>query len=100
MNYRLKLSTEAEKDFEIYIDYILIDCAMPITAAKHKADILEILFSLTENPQINPIRYSPFLHKFGKNVRRANYKKMAIIYTVNKGVIYIHRIIAASMIIA
>jgi len=98
MNYQLKLSTEAEKDFEIYIDYILIDCDMPMTAAKHKAGILEILLSLTENPQINPIRDTPFLHKFGKNVRRVNYKKMAIIYTIDENVVYVYRIIASSMI--
>jgi hypothetical protein len=36
---------------------------------------------------------------YGPNVRRMNYKKMAIIYTINQDTIFIHRVIASKMII-
>ena len=35
---------------------------------------------------------------YGTNARRINYKKMAIIYTVHDNIVYIHRIIPASLI--
>ena len=98
MIYKLKLSVEAEEDFENYIDYIEIECNMPMTAAKHKAGILEKLLELSENPHINPIRYSESLRQFGISVRRVNFKKMAIIYTIHTDKVFIHRIVASSMI--
>jgi len=35
---------------------------------------------------------------YGVNARRINFKKMAIIYTIHGSTVYVHRVIAASMI--
>ena len=54
---------------------------------------------ITENAQTaHPIRYNAYLSQYGYNVRRANFKKMVIIYTINQNTIYIHRIMPASLI--
>jgi plasmid stabilization system protein ParE len=54
--------------------------------------------SLAKNPESYPIRFNLSLMQYGTDVRRINYKKMAIIYTVNDNTVDIHRIIASSLI--
>ncbi len=98
MPYKIRPSVKAKADFKEYIDYIKIECDMPMTAIKHYDGLLECFASLKKNPLLNPIRNSPSLCQFGMNVGRKNFKKMAIIYTVHDNTVYIHRIISASMI--
>lgn len=98
MGYSIKLSVKSSEDFKAYINYIKIECGMPMTAAKHYDAILECFVTLQTNPFINSVRNTPSLRQFGMNVRRHNFKKMALIYTVNNKTVYIHRIIASSMI--
>jgi len=98
MPYKIKPSVKAKADFKEYIDYIKTECGMPMTAAKHYDGLLECFEFLKKNPLLNPIRNTPSLRQFGMNVRRKNFKKMAIIYTVNGDIVYTHRIVAASMI--
>ena len=98
MGYKIKPSIKSKEDFKEYINYIKIECGMPMTAARHYDAILKRFESLKVNPFINPVRDTPSLRQFGINVRRQNFKKMAIIYTVNNNTVYIHRIIASSMI--
>ena len=98
MSYVVNLSDNASADFDNYIDYIIYECDAPLTAAKHKAGIIDILLGLEKNPFIYPIRYSRSLTQYGFNVRRANFKKMAILYTIYNDVVFVHRIVAGSMI--
>ena len=49
-------------------------------------------------PESYPIQTGSSFLLFGTNVRRINYKKMAIVYTVHDDIVYIHRIIAANLI--
>ncbi|MCL2327123.1 MAG: type II toxin-antitoxin system RelE/ParE family toxin [Bacteroidetes bacterium] len=98
MKYTVKLSDRANADFDNYINHIIYEYDAPITASKHHDGIIEILLGLSENPYKNAVRNNNSLHPFGENVRRANFKKMAIIYTIHGNIVYIHRILAASMI--
>ncbi|GHT31844.1 MAG: type II toxin-antitoxin system RelE/ParE family toxin [Prevotellaceae bacterium] len=98
MRYKIKLSNDAQYDFDNYIDYILFECGAPLTAIKHYEGITRALNDLSKNPFINNVRDNAFFKTLGMNVRRENYKKMAIIYTVNEDTVFIHRIIASSLI--
>ena len=98
MPYRVEMSDEANFDFKSYITYILLECDAPLTAIKHYAGITDALKSLERNPFINSVKDSVVLQQYGMNVRRENYKKMAIIYTIHENVVYIHRILAGSLI--
>ena len=79
IEYRVKLLKQAEKDFYAYISHIQIEYGMPITALKHYEELSAVINSLKTNPERYPIRQSLFLQRYGTNVRRVNYKKMAII---------------------
>lgn len=96
--YRVKLSNEAERDFHEYIYHIHTVYHAPLTALKHYAGLTKSIHSLKRFPESYPVQTSgPFL-RYGTNVRRINYKKMTIIYTVHGDIVYIHRIIPANLI--
>ena len=75
MGYKIKPSIKSKEDFKEYINYIKIECGMPMTAAKHYDAILKCFESLKVNPFINPVRDAPSLRQFGMDVRRQILKK-------------------------
>jgi len=75
-----------------------LECDAPLTAINHYAGIVDALKGLERNPFINPVRDNISLKQSGTGVRRENYKKMAIIYTIHGNVVYVHRILAGSLI--
>jgi plasmid stabilization system protein ParE len=97
--YSLTLSPEAEADFLAYVDYIIYTCDAPKTGKKHTEELRDELRKIQKNPTTNSIRTSASLLQYGNNIRRVNYKKMAIIYTVTGFLVYVHRIIPASMVV-
>ena len=99
-NYKLIITDRAQEDIDRYIDTIIYTYDAPITAKKHYDDLYNVLKKIEQYPMINQIRHSSFLLQYGYNVRRVNYKKMAILYTVNGCIIYVHRVIAGSLLIA
>jgi plasmid stabilization system protein ParE len=70
----------------------------PLTAIRYLDGIFEKIRILSKFPEAYPVRPNLSLLQYGVNVRRINYKKMAIIYTINENTVYIHRVIASSLI--
>lgn len=98
MYYTVKLSDNADQDIDNLSDAIIYTYQAPNTAFKYVQGLLNAIQSLSKNPESPPIQTRTSLQQYGANVRRINYKKMAIIYTVHGNIVYIHRIIAGSMI--
>ena len=90
---------DAEIEFNHYIDHIYFAYDSPLTAIRHYNEILDVLYSLEKYAEVYPIVYLPSLQKYGKNVRRVNYKKISIIYTLCDNIVSVHRIMAAAMIL-
>ena len=99
MNYEISISDAADAELIEYINFIVDNYKSPATAVKHYDDIMAAIRELRRNPFVNAIRLNSSLQEYGYGVRRFNYKKMAVIYTVSENTIYIHRIMPASMII-
>ena len=98
-NYNLVVSKEARNDINTYIDYIIYECDAPKTAKQHYDDLMALLEKIRKYPTAFSVRTAASLLQYGYNVRRANYKKMAILYSMKGSMVYIHRVVAASMII-
>ncbi len=96
--YRIKLSDEAKKDFDEYLHHIRAVYHAPLTAIKHYAELTKIINNLKCFPESYPVQTGISFLRFGPNVRRINYKKMAIIYTVHGDIVYIQRIMPANLI--
>ena len=72
---------------------------MPQTSEKYVRELRTVIESLEHYPERYPIHQNLSLQQYGNNIRRVNYKKMAIIYTIDSLEVYVHRIMPASMII-
>jgi len=86
-------------------DLLNLSCAItniyksPLTAVRYLKGIEDTIKSLAKHPEVYPIRHNTLLKHYGINMRRANYKKMAIIYTIQENTVYIHRVMAGNMIL-
>jgi len=99
-NYNLIITNEAQSDIDQYLYTINYIFDAPITAKKHYDGLYDLFRKIRKYPTANPIRHDIFLPQYGLNLRRANYKKMAILYTINENTVYVHRVVAASVITA
>ncbi|GAB6011260.1 type II toxin-antitoxin system RelE/ParE family toxin [Viscerimonas tarda] len=98
MIYKIQYSEESRIDIK-ELGYVIREkYNAPITAAKYIIGIIHEIKQLTTNPEIYAIQTRQSLKQYGHNVRRLNYKKMAIIYTVHGTTVYIHRIVPANTI--
>jgi plasmid stabilization system protein ParE len=96
--YRVKLSQQSIYDLEELADTISYTYSSPMTSKRYMKELKTKIKSLAKNPEAYPVRFNLSLLQYGIFVRRINYKKMAIIYTVNNHTVHIHRIIASSLI--
>lgn len=98
IHYTVELSEDAINDLDELFNTIIHVFKAPTTAFQYVRELKESIDSLTNSAGSYPLQTNNSLRKYGTNVRRINYKKMAIIYTVFGKVAYIHRIIPSSII--
>jgi plasmid stabilization system protein ParE len=96
--FTVELSDNAKTDFFEYIHHIIEVYKAPTTAAKHYSDFIKEFRKLEYAADIYQIQTRRYFQKFGINVRRVNYKKMTIIYTIHGNTVFINSIIATSTI--
>ena len=95
----VRISDTALQDIENVHDYIAFELFEPITADKYIRGIYDSIKYLSiYGISIGISDRDSLLAQYGLTVRNINYKKMAIIYTVENNNIMIQRIIAASLI--
>ena len=97
--HKVVYSQEAIADRDELFDVIAYDFQAPATAIKYIQELVDTVKQLQVFPEAFPIQTNSTLSRYGANVRRINYKKMAIIYTVHDDTVYIHRIMAGALIL-
>ena len=98
--YVVKITHTASQDIENVHDYIAYELLEPITADKYIRSIYDAIKHLSFYGASVAVSEKDFLlSQYGSTVRNINYKKMAIIYTVETNKVIIQRIIAASLIL-
>ncbi|HHV84633.1 MAG TPA: type II toxin-antitoxin system RelE/ParE family toxin [Petrimonas sp.] len=98
MKYRLRYSDMALQDIEDLRFVIRDTYKAPLTAARYVQGLYDEINRLSTLAESLSIQTSPFFLRYGNHVRRINYKKVAIIYTVHNNIVYIHRIMASNLI--
>ena len=93
----------AEKDIYGLFDFITEKYKSPLTAARYIQGIYDEINKLSTQACIHGIEKASFYRQFGFAVRRINYKKMAILYSViecnvSENFVWIYRVMAASLI--
>jgi plasmid stabilization system protein ParE len=93
--FNIVVSIDAFEDIQDLYYFIVSEYNSPLTAKRYVDGLYQTIKSLQITAESYSIRAD--LSLYGNFVRRINYKKMAIIYTVHGNSVYIHRVIAASM---
>ena len=89
---------QAKEDIKNLNDYIENQCHAPLTALRYIEGLRGRIQWLRNNAEIFPV-IPELSFAMGYPIRRLNYEKMAILYTVEEDVVNIHRILPQSMII-
>ena len=97
-NYNIRFSKSAREDMQVLFDYISLTCKSYKTANEYQQGLLNLINELKKSAEIFHTMKGKQSQLYGFNVRRINFKKMTIIYTVHGNIILIRRIIAGSLI--
>jgi plasmid stabilization system protein ParE len=93
VTYRIHYSPDAESDIKELFNIIAHHYKSPLTAGRYVQGLYNEIMRLSSLAESLPIQTQGSLLRFGSNVRRINYKKMAVVYTVHGRFVYIHRIL-------
>jgi len=98
--YVVRITDTAFQDIEHVHDYIAYELFEPITADKYIRGIYDTIKYLSFYGASIAVSERDFLLlQYGSTVRNINYKKMAVIFTVENNEIVIQRIMTASLIL-
>lgn len=98
MIYKVEYSKQAEIDIDKLYNVITTEYKAPLTAFRYIQGLINTINRLKQNADIYAFYNSNFVKPYGYNVKRVNYKKMAIFFTVFERTVYIHRIIPSAII--
>jgi len=96
--FHIEYSKVAEEDIENLFNVIVIDYNSPITAFRYIDGLIHAINELRITGDHYANCTSKSVEKYGQNLKRINYKKMAIFYSIYDDIVYIHRIVPSSII--
>ena len=96
--YVVKFTEEAKQDRKSLAHFIKEEVHAPLTAKLYMQGLQEEIRQL-ENSAGSLAVDEELSRELGKEVRRTKYKNMAIIYSVEEEIAYIHHIIPQKMVI-
>ena len=96
--YKILITIDAKQDIKQLSDLIKYQYKSPLTAFSYIQGLIDQINKLEVSAETYIIQTRKSLMVYGLNVRRINYRKMTIIYTVSNYTVYIHRIIPSSTI--
>jgi len=93
----IKYHEEARIDIYRLNDYIEHTCKAPLTAKRYLSGLESRILWLQDNAELRPIEQE-LSSRINLPIRRLNYEKMAILYTIENEEVLILRIVPQSMI--
>lgn len=96
--YDIHYTKQAENDLDELAQYIGFGCFAPLTAKRYIDGLYARIQWLETSAEIFPV-VPELSYSMGFSVRQVNYNKMAILYSVEDHDVFIHRIIAQSLIV-
>lgn len=96
--YTVVISEQAQQDLRDLSNTISFEYKSPATAIKYLREIYVEMETLSTHSESYTIQVTSHFSQYGFNVRRLNYKKMAVIYTVINNTAYIKRVVPSSTI--
>jgi len=79
-------------------DFIDLTCKSPRTAKKYVLGLRDEIKKLSYSADSYLVQNNPNYEKYGINIRRLNYKKMTVLFTLKNNVVIINRIVPSALI--
>jgi plasmid stabilization system protein ParE len=95
--YKIIFSKETNKDIQDLFDLIEQNYKAPLTAKRYILGLFSTIDLLSHSADSYPIQNHKSFLKYGLFVRRINYKKMVIIFTLENDIAFILRIIPSAI---
>jgi len=96
--YDVKLTEQAKQDRKSLARFIREEAHAPLTAKRYMLGLKEEIKKLENSAGALAVD-EDLSRRFGIEVRRTNYKNVAVIYSVDGETAYVHRIIPQKMVI-
>ncbi len=96
--YSIVYSQEANDDINALYYFIVNEYKTYQTADKYVQGLENTIKQLIFNAETFQVQTNRCLAKYGTSIRRVNYRKMAVIYTVEDSVVLIKRVMPQSLI--
>lgn len=96
--FQILITEEAKHDIKQLSDVIKYQYKSPLTAFSYIQGLVDEINKLQLTAESYVIQTRKSFLIYGYNVRRINYKKMSILYSVSNYIVYIHRIVPSSTI--
>jgi plasmid stabilization system protein ParE len=96
--FEIFVTEEAERDIHDLNDAIEFSYQAPLTASRYVEELNTKMQWLANGADFFPV-VPELSYQYGCDIRRLNFKKMAILYSIEGEVVNIHRIIPQSMVI-
>ena len=96
--YTIIYSETSKKDIDVLANYIIDKCKAPKTAVEYTQGLFKKINSLKNSADSYALYNRKSLQQYGWDLRRINYKKMAILYTIHGNTVLIRRILPSAMI--
>jgi len=96
-NYEIVYSEEAIDDLMNLANYIIYTCKAPRTSSIYAKNIVNTINNLAYIADSIPLYNRKSFFQYGNSVRRINYKKMAILFTIFGNKVIIQRIIPGAL---
>ena len=95
--YKLAYSEQAKGDLRELRKHIEEKLKLPLTAQRYTNGISNVIRQLKTDADLRQVD-EVASHRFGYEVHRVNYKKMAILYEIDGEIVYIVRVVPQSII--
>ena len=96
--YQIQYTFQSAEDMENTFEYIARECFAPLTALRYMEGIKKEVDRLEISAGAIAID-EELSQEYGFEVRRTHYKKVAIIFSVEEEMVYIHHIMPQGMVI-
>ncbi len=97
--YVIRYTKQAATDLLSIVDYIENEIYVPLTAERFYNGLKKAIEKLGHSAAAHKISERTSILQYATNARHINYKGFAIIYTIDKDIVIIRRIIHGSLIV-
>lgn len=97
-NFHVVVTEQAREDLKELARVIREEYQSPLTAVRYLRNLSKEIKNLKNSAESYSIQRRKYFNQFGSNVRRLNYKKMTVVYSVIDDTVHVLSVIPSATI--